>query len=368
MENGYTPTSVINDAPIVFHDPSMAGGAWRPQNYSGRYYGPTRLREALVKSRNLVSIRLMQELGLDKAIETAKAFGFTDTELPRSLSLALGSGSATPLRMAQVYSVFANGGFRIEPYLIERIETPDGGIPFQATPPQACPLCDGGEDGVANAAPRVLTPQAHFMMDSILHDVVRYGTATKALELGRSDLAGKTGTTNEQRDAWFDGYVPAGVPIKKELSRSEKIGPPRPDGEFSDPAPVERAPGLVAISWLGFDTPKPLGEGETGGHTALPMWMYFMQEALKDVPESSFLLPEGLVEARIGISSSAKGKNGAAIMEYYPPDQVPKRQASPAKKRAKRVTEEDSGGNDSGGSDEDSSGGDSGGGSAEPLF
>jgi len=376
LENGYTPASVINDAPIVFHDPSMAGGAWRPQNYSGRYYGPTRLREALVKSRNLVSIRLLQEIGLDKAIETAKQFGFADSDLPRSLSLALGSGTATPLKMAQVYAVFANGGFRVEPYLIERIETQDGGVVFQATPPLACPLCDGGEDGVANAAPRVLTPQAHFMMNSMLQDVVRYGTATKALELGRSDLAGKTGTTNEQRDAWFDGYAPAGLEIIKPV-RAEKAGPPRPDGD-EDSGPGQRVAGLVAVSWLGFDSPKPLGEGETGGHTALPMWMYYMQEALKDVPESSFPLPEGLVEARIGSiggASKGKGKGANAIMEYYPPDQVPKPSA-PAKKRAKRVygggADED--GSSAGGSDEDSpsggdsSGGGSGGKGAEPLF
>jgi len=381
LDAGYTPASVINDAPIVFHDPSMAGGAWRPQNYSGRYYGPTRLREALVKSRNLVSIRLLQEIGLDKAIDTAKLFGFAESDLPRSLSLALGSGTATPLKMAQVYAVFANGGFRVEPYLIERIETQDGGIPFQATPQVACPLCDGGEnEPAANAAPRALTPQVHFMINSMLQDVVRYGTATKALELGRMDLAGKTGTTNEQRDAWFDGYAPAGIEIQKAPARSEKVGPPRPEGEVeADKAPEKRAAGLVAVSWLGFDSPKPLGEGETGGHTALPMWMYFMQEALKDVPESSFPLPEGLVEARISASSGllSKGKGANAIMEYYPPDLAPKRYTAPAKKRPKRVYDGDSDEDAGGGENSDSGEGagadaaqDGGGGSksAEPLF
>lgn len=342
LDAGYTPASIINDAPIVFHDDSQAGRTWRPQNYSGRYYGPTRLREALVKSRNLVSIRLLQEIGLDKAIETAKLFGFADSELPRSLSMALGSGSATPLRMAQVYSVFANGGFRIEPYLIERIETQDGGVVFQATPQIACPACDGGENHLVNEAPRAINPQVHFMMNSMLQDVIRYGTATKALELGRGDIAGKTGTTNEQRDAWFDGY----------------------------------APGLVAVSWLGFDTPKPLGEGETGGHTALPMWMHYMREALKDVPESGFSLPEGLVEARISPASGllVKGKGQqSAITEYYPPDQAPKRYTAPAKKRAKQVYEgesdEDASGGESGGDSSGSDSGDSGGGkSVEPLF
>jgi len=377
LDAGYTPASVINDAPIVFHDPSMAGGAWRPQNYSGRYYGPTRLREALVKSRNLVSIRLLQEIGLDKAIETAKLFGFDESELPRSLSLALGSGTATPLRMAQVYAVFANGGFRVDPYLIERIETQDGGIVFQATPQVACPLCDDAENRPANAAPRALTPQVHFMINSMLQDVVRFGTATKALELGRGDLAGKTGTTNEQRDAWFDGYAPAGLQITKPAAHSEKIGPPRPGGEIDEEA-GKQAAGLVAVSWLGFDSPKPLGEGETGGHTALPMWMYFMQEALKDIPESSFTLPEGLVEARISSSSGllAKGKGTNVITEYYPPDLAPKHYTAPAKKRSKRVYGNDSNddagddGSDEGGSSGSDSSQDSGSGgkSAEPLF
>ena len=379
LDDGYTPASVINDAPIVFHDPSMAGGAWRPQNYSGRYYGPTRLREALAKSRNLVSVRLLQEIGLDKAIETAKLFGFTDSELPRSLSLALGSGTATPLRMAQVYSVFANGGFRVEPYLIQRVETPDGGVPFTATPQVACPLCDGGENGpAANAAPRALTPQVHFMINSMLQDVIRIGTAAKALELGRADLAGKTGTTNEQRDAWFDGYAPAGVVSKKPPPKSEKVGPPRPGGEPEPEEKIdERAAGLVAVSWLGFDSPKPLGEGETGGHTALPMWMYFMEEALKDAPESSFPLPEGLVGAPGG-----RSKGGNVVMEYYPPDLAPKHFTAPAKKRHKRArssaAEDDGGGGGGESSDSDeggsSSGGDSssdeggGGKGAEPLF
>ncbi len=300
LEAGYTPASIINDAPLVFQDPSQEGGAWRPQNYSGRFYGPTRLREALVKSRNLVSIRLLREIGLDKAIETAKEFGFSDNDLPRSLTLALGSGAATPLKMAQAFAVFANGGFRVEPYLIERIETQDGGVVFQATPQVACTDCDDGENHPANMAPRAISPQVHFMMNSMLQDVIRFGTATKALELGRSDLAGKTGTTNEQRDAWFNGYSPA----------------------------------LVAVSWLGFDSPKPLGEGETGGHAALPMWMHFMQEALKDVPEYSFPLPDGLVEARISPSSGllVRGKSPNAITEYFPPDLAPKRYATPAKK------------------------------------
>ena len=349
LDAGYSPNSVINDAPITLQDAGQSGGAWHPHNASGRYYGPTRLRDALVKSRNLVSIRLLREIGLDKAIETAKLFGFVESELPRSLSLALGSGSATPLKMAQVFSVFANGGFRVEPYLIERIETNDGGIVFQATPLVACPHCDDEENRPANEAPRVISPQIHYMMNSMLQDVIRHGTATKALELNRSDIAGKTGTTNEQRDAWFNGY----------------------------------APSIVAVSWMGFDTPKPLGEGETGGHTALPMWMNFMREALKDIPETEYNLPEGGLtdgHAYPGGGRLVKGKNAEGMDEFYAGDGVPKRSSKPVKKKPKKVTKNSSSSAGSGsprGGDEDSDEGadyspspsrGGGGKSVDPLF
>ena len=296
---GFTPASVINDAPIVYYDPSMEGGVWRPHNYTGRFYGPTRLRVALAKSRNLVSIRLLRKIGLKKAIETARQFGFGNEDLPHSLSLALGSGTATPFKMAQAYAVFANGGFRVDPYLIDRIQTQDGEMLFQATPPVACPDCEGAvSETPENRAPRVLSPQVHYMMNSMLQDVVREGTATRALQLGRSDLAGKTGTTNEQRDAWFNGYVP----------------------------------GLVAIAWLGFDSSKPLGDGETGGHAALPMWMYFMQEALKDVPEHIFPQPDGLTTARIDPATGMLAGPGSSsgVFEIFPSDRVPRYYAAPA--------------------------------------
>jgi len=295
---GFTPASVINDAPIVYYDPSMEGGAWRPQNYTGRFYGPTRLRVALAKSRNLVSIRLLRKIGLKKAIETARQFGFGKDDLPRSLSLALGSGTATPLKMAQAYAVFANGGFRVDPYLIDRIQIQDGETLFQATPPIACADCEGTDSKPPeNLAPRVISPQVHYMMNSMLQDVVREGTATRALQLGRSDLAGKTGTTNEQRDAWFNGYVP----------------------------------GLVAVTWLGFDTSKPLGDGETGGHAALPMWIYFMQEALKDVPEHVFPQPDGLTTARIDPATGMLAAPGSSsgVFEIFPSDRVPRYYAAP---------------------------------------
>ncbi|BBL76512.1 penicillin-binding protein 1A [Methylomagnum ishizawai] len=285
LTEGYTPSSVVNDAPIVYADPSQAGGVWRPKNYSGRYYGPTRLRVALAKSRNLVSVRLLKSIGLKKAIAMAEDFGFEPQELPKSMPLALGAGSATPLRMAQVYSVFANGGFRVEPYFIERIETDEGRLIYQATPGLACPDCVNSGDPKGNLAPRVISPQVHYMMNSMLLDVVRMGTATQALELGRSDIAGKTGTTNEYRDAWFNGYVP----------------------------------GLVTVAWIGFDSSKSLGHGETGGEAALPMWMRFMKEALKDVPDNGFPVPSGLTTVRV----DGGGKNGSNF-EVYPAGRQPR--------------------------------------------
>ena len=297
LDKGYTPASIINDAPFVFYDPALEGGVWRPQNYTNKFYGPTRLRVALAKSRNLVSIRLLREVGLKKAIATAREFGFSETDLPRSLSLALGSGNTTVLKMAQAYAVFANGGFRVDPHLIERIQRQDGETVFQATPSFACADCENTGKKPANLAPRVITPQVHYMMHSMLQDVVRQGTAVKALQLGRSDLAGKTGTTNEQRDAWFNGYTPE----------------------------------LVAITWLGFDSYKPLGDGETGGHTALPMWINFMKEALEGVPERSFSIPDGLTTARIDPASGLLAPAGSsnALVEIFPSNRVPRYYAAP---------------------------------------
>ena len=298
LNEGFTPASVVNDAPFVYHDPSLEGGAWRPQNYSGKFYGPTRLRVALVKSRNLVSIRLLREVGLKKVIETAKQFGFGEDDLPHSLSLALGSGTATPLKMAQAYAVFANGGYRVEPYLIDHIQGQDGETLFQATPPFTCSDCDDTSEQPAKIAPRVISPQVHYMMNSMLQDVVREGTAKRALRLGRSDLAGKTGTTNEQRDAWFNGYVPA----------------------------------LVTITWLGFDSSKPLGDGETGGNAALPMWIDFMQEALEGVPERLFPQPDGMTTARIDRATGMLVRPGSpnGVFETFPSNRMPRYYTPPA--------------------------------------
>ncbi|MDD5112690.1 MAG: PBP1A family penicillin-binding protein, partial [Methylobacter sp.] len=206
LEEGYTPASLINDAPIVIDVPGQEN-EWRPENYSKRFYGPTSLREAITHSRNIISIRLLQQIGIEKAVATAQRFGFSEQQLPKTLSLALGSGDATPLQMARVYATFANGGFLVSPYYIERIESNDGEIVYQAKPKLACPECNDDEVTKKIYAPRIIASRINFLMNSLLRDVVQRGTAMAAKELGRQDLAGKTGTTNEQRDAWFNGFT-----------------------------------------------------------------------------------------------------------------------------------------------------------------
>jgi len=272
LDKGYTAASVINDAPVVFDNPSDEN-VWRPENYSGKFFGPTRLRVALTKSRNLVSIRILRDITANYVIGYAKKFGFDTTQMPKSLSLALGSGSAAPWDMARAYSSLANGGYRVEPYIIQRIENADGEIIMQANPLTVCETCVVN-DTVTQAdsevlalkpAERIMTAQNNFIMNSLLRDVVRYGTGRKAMSLGRHDLAGKTGTTNDQIDAWFNGFHPE----------------------------------LVAISWVGFDAPKTLGRYETGGRAALPMWIDFMKVALDDVPEEPLHQPVDMVTVQI---------------------------------------------------------------------
>jgi len=292
LEEGYTAASIINDAPIEVEDPSVKGGRWRPENYSGKFYGPTRLRVGLINSRNIVSIRLMQQIGINKVIESGKRFGLKPEQLPYGLSLALGSGTASPLDMARVYAVFANGGFLIDPYFIDRIENSDNEVIEQAFPKIACPKCDDANELDGLLAPRVISRRIHFLMNSLLRDVVRRGTAKRAMALGRSDLAGKTGTTNDQRDAWFNGFTPS----------------------------------LVAIAWVGFDSSKPLGNKEVGGRAALPMWMKYMKVALADTPEQPLVEPAGLVTARVnphtGLLASRYSTTG--IEEIFREEYVPK--------------------------------------------
>ncbi len=297
LEQGYTPASLINDAPIVIDNPGQEN-EWRPENYSKKFYGPTSLRSAITHSRNIISIRLLKEMGVEKAIETAIRFGLTEEQLPKTLSLALGSGYATPLQMARIYATFANGGFLIKPYFIERIESNEGEIIYQAKPKLACPSCNSAQELDRSYAPRIITPQICFLMNSLLRDVVQNGTATDAKILGRQDLAGKTGTTNEQRDAWFNGYTQSNV----------------------------------ATAWVGFDDFSPLGNRETGGVAALPMWIEFMRGALKDIPETPLEAPEGIVKAFIspwtGLLTASANKGG--IWEYFQAEHVPTRYSSPA--------------------------------------
>lgn len=337
LDSGFTTASLINDAPVVFEDPSLEA-EWRPENYSGKFFGPTRLREALVRSRNLVSIRLLQSVGIPFALEHVAKFGFDPERLPRNLSLALGSASITPWELVRGYAVLANGGYLIEPYYIERVEDGNGNVLEQSSPLVACDApCDAntvhteqvmeeqaedtqqfrkasaptieradttGEILRVEAqpaelakpdiqlAPRTVSAQNIYLVTSMMQDVVRRGTGHRAYrELGRNDLAGKTGTTNEQRDAWFSGF-----------NRD-----------------------ITATAWVGFDTPRPLGRAETGAGAALPMWIYYMAEALKDRPENAMEQPPGMATVRIDPETGklAPADSSDAIFEIFRADNVP---------------------------------------------
>ena len=324
LEKGFTPASIINDAPVVFDDPGLET-SWRPENYSGRIYGPTRLRQALIKSRNLVSIRLLQAIGIRYCIDYVTRFGFDPEDLPKDLSLSLGSAAITPLQLASAYTVFANGGYRVPPYYIDRIEDIKGNLIYKHTPTRVCEECEeekpaerdetaapvplgtpaddqqpGSEPAVAPEpdfipAERVVTPQNVYQITSMMRDVVKRGTGRRAMQLGRHDLAGKTGTTNDQRDAWFAGF----------------------NGD------------LVAISWTGFDDAQPLGNKETGSRAALPMWIDFMRIALAGKPETPLIQPEGMITVRIdpetGLLAGAHQKN--AIFETFRAEYAPQKRA-----------------------------------------
>jgi penicillin-binding protein 1A len=294
LEKGYTASSIINDAPVVFDDPGLEN-VWRPENYSGKFFGPTRLREGLIHSRNLISIRLLRDIGADYAVEYAKKFGFDDTMLHKNLSLALGSGSAAPWHMATAYAALANGGYKVEPYIIQRVEDANGEIVMQTTPTTVCETClldnNNADNTGFKVAEQIMTPQNHYIMNSLLRDVVKHGTGRKAMSLGRNDLAGKTGTTNDQLDAWFNGFHPE----------------------------------LVAVSWVGFDTPRSLGRYETGGRAALPMWIDFMEVALQGLPEAPLEQPVDMVTVRIDPQTGLLARPGAsdAIYETFREDHVP---------------------------------------------
>jgi penicillin-binding protein 1A len=251
LEKGFHPGSVIADEPIVISASQTGSQAWEPHNYDGKYEGPMKMRTALAKSKNMVSIRILQSIGTHYAQDFVTRFGFDADKHPPYLTMALGAGSVTPWQMITAYSVFANGGYRITPFIVGEIRDEKNQVIAQAAP---IPVGDQGT--------RVLDPRNAFMMDTMLRDVTIYGTAARAsVALKRQDLAGKTGTTNEYVDAWFCGYQMT----------------------------------VAACAWMGFDQPKKLGDKETGGAAALPIWIGYMGRALKDVPQQTPPAPDGLV-------------------------------------------------------------------------
>ena len=274
LEKGLTAATVINDAPILISAAETGSGKeWAPQNFDGKFEGPMRMRTALTKSKNMVSIRILQDIGVPYAQDYIQRFGFSAKEHPAYLAMALGAGSVTPLQMTGAYSVFANGGYRVKPYLIAKIVDNRGKVIEQAKPVRA-----------GAGAERVIDPRNTFIMTSILRDVARIGTAAKARELGRYDLAGKTGTTNNLVDAWFAGYNPT----------------------------------QVAVAWIGFDQPRTLGNQETGGHAALPMWISYMGKVLKGVPDEPYPVPSGVVQAKIDpLTGLRVGEDESGLYEYF---------------------------------------------------
>ncbi len=329
LEHGNTPATVVLDAPVVINSSELEA-VWRPINYSGRFYGPTRMREALVRSMNLVSVRLLLfETGIGNAVRHIEKFGFGGAALPRNGSLALGGGAASPLDMAQGYATLANGGHAIKPYVIDAIYGPEGETLYRAEPAFVCDSCipdeetqflfddelDDSEqmtlDEMAeiatvyqpdatvdpelfeglNLAPQAISPQNAFLVQDMMRDVIMRGTGRKARVLGRRDLSGKTGTSNDRRDAWFGGF----------------------NGD------------VAAVVWVGYDDDLPLGPGEEGSRTALPIWIEFARVALAGVPENQMPMPEGIVSVRIDPESGCPARTGQrnAIFEVFRDDQVP---------------------------------------------
>jgi penicillin-binding protein 1A len=330
IENGLTASTLINDAPIVFDDDKLEK-AWRPQNYSEKFFGPTRLREGIVHSRNLVSIRVLDQIGIDKGRNHMLKFGFDSEDIPRNLSISLGSPNVPPLAMARAFSVFANGGYLIDPYVIESISNQNGEIIYKnpniilcddcqpkdmskdsdetarqeisipievndssstSTEPQTTETTEINEEPT-NYPQRVISEENQFIIESFMKDVVRRGTGVKAMALGRNDLAGKTGTANEQRDAWFNGY-----------QRN-----------------------MVTQVWVGFDTPETLGRGETGGRAALPIWIDYMKVALENEPEFDRPVPPGIISAKINKDTGKLASDITnltnTMTEYFIPGHLP---------------------------------------------
>lgn len=342
LKNGFTTASIINDAPVVFKDARLED-TWRPENDGGKFYGPTRLREALYRSRNLVSIRLLRRMGVDRTLEGLQSFGFNTSEMPSDLSVALGSHAMKPIDIATGYAMFANDGFRVNSYILDRVIDRNGNVIFQASPQLACNPCEpesfdtnlspqsvnGSSDSTVEQqleqlfsdieqsslaegdkyswekvkqslklepaaasvpAERVIDSQTAFLMDSMLKDVILRGTGRKAKSLNRTDLAGKTGTTNGPRDAWFSGY----------------------------------SPHLVATAWVGFDDNSLLGRNEYGGSSALPIWIQFMGEALSEKPITVKRQPNGIVRVKIDSKTGKRvAPNQRGIYEFFKSENVP---------------------------------------------
>jgi len=339
LEQGFTPATMINDAPVVFHDSNLESN-WRPENYSKKFYGPTRLREALYKSRNLVSIRILRSIGIDTATEFLTRFGFDKSRLPNNLSLSLGSADITPMELVTGYAGLANQGYKVTPYFISRIEDAEGNLLYQAQPNTVCPDCyyietdkpapssfdqiqltqqitteenttasadsnstdseenqtapqpqSGQQIAAMPLAPKIMEPHTAYMIYNIMQDVITRGTGRRALALKRTDIAGKTGTTNDQKDAWFSGF-----------NRD-----------------------VVATAWVGFDQPSTLGRSEFGGTAALPIWIDFMKVALNNSPDQPATQPDGIVSVRIDPKTGLLAYPGQenAIFEVFPEEGAP---------------------------------------------
>ncbi|HUQ24287.1 MAG TPA: penicillin-binding transpeptidase domain-containing protein, partial [Burkholderiales bacterium] len=277
LEKGFTAATVIPDEPVVLEAEETGSQRWEPKNYDGRFEGPMRLRSALAKSKNMVSIRVLEAIGPKYAQDYVTRFGFEPEKHPPYLTMALGAGSVTAWQMARAYGVFANGGYLVQPYFIQKI-VDDRGTPLVVAQPKRA-----GDESL-----RTIDARNAFVMDNMMQDVTRIGTGARAARLGRSDLAGKTGTTNEFVDAWFAGYNP----------------------------------NLVAIAWVGFDQPRTLGRNQTGGVIALPIWVGYMEKALHDAPEVARAVPEGVVMVPTGPYPALPGDN-RLVPEFFYREAIP---------------------------------------------
>lgn len=309
---GYSAASIINDAPVVFNDENLAT-AWRPTNDSGKFYGPTRLRQALYRSQNIVSVRLLDEMGVGPTLEFLRRFGFDPEELPKNLSLSLGSANLSPLQVATGYAVLSNGGYQVKPFIIDKVVARDGSELYRSAPITVCNTCTvlesefgeetqenslptalfNTEDGIRTlpVAPQVIDSEVDYIVYDMLRDVIKYGTGRRARVLKRDDIAGKTGTTNDVRDAWFSGF----------------------NGD------------VVTTVWSGFDDTQPLGRGEWGGSVSLPIWINYMREALKGRPLSYVYKPSSLVAVKIDPATGERAQPGQkdAIFETFRKENIP---------------------------------------------